>query len=143
MQRLKYLLCFLGGAGTLLLLSSFFDQLPSEKYILVKEKDIAKEQPGPHNGGGLTIAFPFFEGTRELKMVFRKRVLRPGAAIGYHLQETDEIYYILTGQGEMQMNGKSFEVTAGDAILTRPGSRHGLKQVGNGDLTLLINYNLK
>ena len=26
------------------------------------------------------------------------------------------------------------------AVLTRPGSSHGLKQVGNDDLVILINY---
>ncbi len=28
----------------------------------------------------------------------------------------------------------------GDAILTRPGASHGLKQVGDEDLVILINY---
>jgi mannose-6-phosphate isomerase-like protein (cupin superfamily) len=40
----------------------------------------------------------------------------------------------------MQMNGKTFPVKAGDAILTRPGSSHGLKQTGNDDLVIIINY---
>ena len=39
------------------------------------------------------------------------------------------------------MNGKKINVTAGDAILTRPGNSHGLKLVGNDSLTLIINYN--
>jgi mannose-6-phosphate isomerase-like protein (cupin superfamily) len=38
----------------------------------------------------------------------------------------------------MQMNGKSFPVKAGDCILTRPGSSHGLKP--NGEMTLIIMY---
>jgi mannose-6-phosphate isomerase-like protein (cupin superfamily) len=75
-------------------------------------------------------------------LALRKRVLRPGSAIGYHLQETDEIYYIISGTGQMQMNGKNFPVNAGDAILTRPGSSHGLKQTGHQDLALMIAYNL-
>ena len=52
----------------------------------------------------------------------------------------DQIYYIISGTGEMQMNGKSFAVKAGDAILTRPGSSHGLKQTGKDDLVIIINY---
>lgn len=73
-------------------------------------------------------------------MTFRKRVLHPGSAIGYHLQKEDEIYYIISGTGEVQMNGKTFPVKAGDAILTRPGSSHGLKQTGKDDLIIIINY---
>ena len=143
MKTFKYLMSFISGAVVLLVVAAFTDQLPLEKYILVHEKDIQKEQPGPHQGGGTTTAYPFFEGTKDLKMAFRKRVLQPGSAIGYHLQETDEIYYILNGTGEMQMNGKTFPVAAGDAILTRPGSSHGLRPTGNNDLTLIIAYNLR
>jgi mannose-6-phosphate isomerase-like protein (cupin superfamily) len=109
-------------------------------YILEHEQDIAKNEPGTHNGGGNTTGFSFFSKADNLKMVFRKRILHPGSAIGYHLQKEDEIYYIISGNGEMQMNGKSFPVKSGDAILTRPGSSHGLKQTGNKDLTIIIAY---
>ncbi|HET8829843.1 MAG TPA: cupin domain-containing protein, partial [Pelobium sp.] len=98
------------------------------------------KQAGSHNGGGKTIGYSFFAKAEDLKLVFRKRVFKPGSAIGYHLQKEDEIYYIVSGTGEMQMNGKTFKVKAGDAILTRPGSSHGLKQTGKDDLTIIINY---
>lgn len=109
-------------------------------YILEHEKEIAASQPGPHNGGGNTTACNFFSKAPGFKLAFRKRILHQGSAIGYHLQKEDEIYYVLSGQGEMQMNGKTFEVHAGDAILTRPGSSHGLKQTGKEDLVIIINY---
>lgn len=143
MNNLKYLASFFAGGVTLFIALAFRGELPLEKYILIHEKDIAKEQAGPHKGGGTTISYPFFEGTKDFKMAFRKRILKPGSSIGYHLQEEDEIYYILEGAGEMQMNGKTFPVTAGDAILTRPGSSHGLKPVEGNQLTLMIAYLLK
>src|ERR1700761_6623195 len=111
-----------------------------QPYILEHEKDIAKNEPGTHNGGGRTVGYSFFSKANNLKMTFRKRVLHPGSAIGYHLQKEDEVYYIIDGEGEMTMNGKTFTVTAGDAILTRPGSSHGLKVKGDKNLTVLINY---
>ena len=80
---------------------------------------------------------------KDTKLEFRKRALHPGSAIGYHLQKEEEIYYIDSGTGEMQMNGKSFPVKAGDAILTLPGSSHGLKQVGTEDLVVVIVYERK
>ena len=113
---------------------------PPQPYILEHEKDIAKNEAGTHNGGGSTIRYSLFSNAEGLKMVFRKRVLHPGSAIGYHLQNEDEIYYIISGTGEMKMNGKSFPVKTGDAILTRPGSSHGLKQTGKDDLVIIINY---
>jgi len=136
-------LTFALGLLVMFAIQSFNDKHPLEKYILVHEKDIAKQQPGPHNGGGQTIAYPFFDGVEGFDIAFRKRTLKAGSSIGYHLQESDEVYYILEGTGEMQMNGDSFPVKAGDAILTRPGSSHGLKPAAGKDLTLLISYRLK
>jgi mannose-6-phosphate isomerase-like protein (cupin superfamily) len=116
-------------------------QLPGRGgYILERDSQVAKEQPGTHNGGGRTIGYSFFDGVPNLRLVFRKRALKPGSAIGYHEQREDEIYYVLSGRGEMTIDGKSFEVRAGDAILTRPGSSHGLKQTGTDDLVIMINY---
>jgi quercetin dioxygenase-like cupin family protein len=136
-------LSFVAGIGLSILVMSFSGLQSQDKYILQHEKDIAKEQAGPHKGGGVTIAYPFFEGTKDLNIAFRKRILKPGSSIGYHLQESDEIYYIINGSGEMQMNGQSFTVVAGDAVLTRPGSSHGLRPASNEELTVLIAYILK
>ena len=109
-------------------------------YVLERDKDVAKNEPGTHNGGGETIGYSFFGKTPNLKLVFRKRAFKPGSAIGYHLQREDEIYYVLSGRGMMTIDGKEFEVGPGDAVLTRPGSSHGLKQIGKEDLVILINY---
>ena len=114
---------------------------PQDKgYVLEREQDLAKTEPAPHNGGGISTAYSFFNNVPGYKLAFRKRVLHPGAAIGYHLQREDEVYYILSGTGTMQMNGSSFTVQSGDAILTRPGSSHGLQQTGIADLVVLIVY---
>ena len=109
-------------------------------YILERDADIRANEPGPHAGGGQTTAFSFFKRAPGLTLVFRKRAMKPGSAIGYHLQAEDEIYYILSGKGAMTIDNKTFDVGPGDAILTRPGSSHGLKQVGTEDLVLMINY---
>src|SRR5688572_19848151 len=109
-------------------------------YVLERDKDVARNEPGTHKGGGETIGYSFFSKTPNLKLVFRKRAFKPGSAIGYHLQREDEIYYVLSGRGLMTIDGKEFEVGPGDAVLTRPGSSHGLKQVGTEDLVILINY---
>jgi mannose-6-phosphate isomerase-like protein (cupin superfamily) len=95
---------------------SFTNKNQTGPYVLQHEKDIVGQQPGPHDGGGSTMAYPFFEKVKNFNMAFRKRVLHPGSSIGFHLQETDEVYYILSGRGEMKMNGETFAVQAGDAI---------------------------
>ena len=107
------------------------------------EKEIAVTEPGPHKGGGTTTAYRFFKQAPGSKLQLTKRILRPGAAIGYHLQMEEEIYYILSGTGEMTMNGKKFPVKAGDAVMTMPGNQHGLVQTGKEPLVLIINYEKK
>jgi len=114
-----------------------------EKYILENDADVAKAEPGTHKGGGNTIGYSFFEGAKDYNTAFRKRTLKAGSAIGYHLQKHDEIYYVLSGNGVMQMNGKTFPVKPGDAILTRPGSSHGIAPNKDNDLTIIIVYQKK
>lgn len=113
------------------------------KYILQNDADVAKKEPGTHQGGGETIGFNFFGDARNLKTVFKKRVLKPGSSIGYHLQKEDEIYYVISGNGTMQMNGRNFIVKPGDAILTRPGSSHSIAPNKDNDLVILIVYEKK
>lgn len=108
--------------------------------ILERDAEVQAAEPGPHAGGGQTTGYSFFREAPGLNLVFRKRALHPGSAIGYHLQAEDEIYYVLGGRGSMTVDGETFEVGPGDAILTRPGSSHGLRQVGSEDLVILINY---
>ncbi len=115
----------------------------TSKYILQNDAEVAKEEPGTHNGGGKTIGFNFFANAKNMKTAFRKRILKPGSSIGYHLQKEDEIYYVISGNGTMQMNGKTFAVKPGNAILTRPGSSHGIAPNANNDLVILIVYEKK
>jgi quercetin dioxygenase-like cupin family protein len=113
---------------------------PSPGYILERESEVKQTGKAPHNGPGTSTGYSFFDKVASFKPVVRKRVLHPGAAIGYHLQKENEVYYLLSGKGTMQMNGKEFPVVAGDAVLTLGGSSHGIKQEGKEDLVLMISY---
>ena len=136
----------LGLAGLILIASMSTAQAPAPLrggFIVEHDAEVRKLEPGTHNGGGETVGYSFFAKAPRLALVFRKRALRPGSGIGYHLQHEDEIYYVLSGRGMMTVDDKNFEVGPGAAILTRPGSSHGLKQVGTDDLVILINYEQK
>ena len=112
-------------------------------YIVQHDAEIAKNEPGTHNGGGQTVGYSFFDKTPGMKFVFRKRALKPGSGVGYHEQHEDEVYYVLSGKGVMTLDDKPVDMTPGTAVLTRPGSSHGLKQVGSEDLVVLIAYEIK
>jgi mannose-6-phosphate isomerase-like protein (cupin superfamily) len=109
-------------------------------FVVEHDAQVQTVEPGTHDGGGQTVGYSFFKNVPNLKIVFRKRALKPGSGIGYHEQKEDEIYYVLSGRGLMTVDGKTFEVGPGTAVLTRPGSSHGLKQTGSEDLVILINY---
>jgi mannose-6-phosphate isomerase-like protein (cupin superfamily) len=112
-------------------------------YIIEHDADIARNEPGTHNGGGETVGYSFFRSVPNLKLVFRKRAFKPGSGVGHHVQKEDEIYYVLSGKGTMTLDGKTVDITPGTAVLTRPGSSHSLKQVGPEDLVVLINYEVQ
>jgi quercetin dioxygenase-like cupin family protein len=112
-------------------------------YIVEHDADVAKAEPGTHSGGGETIGYSFFKSVPNLKLVFRKRALKPGSGIGLHEQKEDEIYYVLSGTGTMTLDGKPVDITPGTAVLTRTGSSHSLKQTGSNDLVILINYEVE
>lgn len=107
---------------------------------VIHEQDIARPQPGPHGGAGVTTAYPFFAEVGDLPFVLRKRVLHKGAGIGLHPQHKDEIYYIVSGQGLYVLDGRQYEVGPGHALLTRAGSTHALQQTGEDDLVVMLAY---
>ncbi|HSD73889.1 MAG TPA: cupin domain-containing protein [Steroidobacteraceae bacterium] len=108
--------------------------------IIQNERDLAVSQPAPHEGGGTTTAYPFFADAPQFGIVFRKRALHPGSAIGSHPHDKDEIYYVISGRGEFTLDGVKHAVGPGTAMLTRVGSTHSLQQVGSEDLVIIVNY---
>src|SRR6187399_2862677 len=72
---------------------------PPGGYFIEHDQEVALAEPGTHNGGGQTIGYSFFKTVKGLKLVFRKRALKPGSGIGHHVQTEDEIYYVLSGRG--------------------------------------------
>lgn len=54
----------------------------------------------------------------------------------YHLQ-TEEIYYITHGKGQIRIDGETRDVAPGDAIAIRPGQRHKLWNTSQEVLRLL------
>ncbi|MGH3697356.1 MAG: cupin domain-containing protein [Pseudonocardiaceae bacterium] len=65
--------------------------------------------------------------------------LPPGGASGEHLHtRTEQLDYIVSGSGVMTIGGQEHLVTAGDVILTRLGTRHGIRNAGAGELVWLV-----
>jgi quercetin dioxygenase-like cupin family protein len=59
--------------------------------------------------------------------------LEPGQATQRHYHaRTEELYVLLEGDGEMEVDGTTRTVGAGDAILIPPGAWHTLRAGGDG-----------
>lgn len=69
---------------------------------------------------------------------FAKVTLGVGGEIAFHTHVGEsEGYYILSGTGEYNDNGKIIEVKAGDYTYTPSGSGHGIKNIGYGTLEFM------
>ena len=64
--------------------------------------------------------------------------LVPGLATTPHFHpRTEEIYYILSGEAEMTLDGEQHAVSAGDAIAIPPGCLHTIHNNGKQMLVFL------
>ncbi len=62
--------------------------------------------------------------------------IRPGGEILPHTHEVLEVFYVIGGEGSALVNGERQEAQAGTVIVAPPGSEHGMKNTGTGDLIL-------
>jgi mannose-6-phosphate isomerase-like protein (cupin superfamily) len=65
--------------------------------------------------------------------------LPPGGISGEHRHtRTEEIYFIISGRGEILLDGSASPVCAGDLVLTGVGATHGLVNTGAEELCWLV-----
>ncbi len=109
--------------------------------VVVREDDVKRDEPPPHGAIGMSTAYRISDAVPAPRaMEFRKRILHVGAAIGDHPIDHDEVYYVLSGQGDVTSDGHSQRIKAGTAAYLYKGARVGIKQVGDEPLSLIISY---
>ena len=64
--------------------------------------------------------------------------LPPGEILIGHVDPMEEIYFIQSGCGRMQVGNEIWEVAPGDAIHIPIGSFHELENTGSEEMTLLV-----
>jgi mannose-6-phosphate isomerase-like protein (cupin superfamily) len=99
------------------------DQIPS---FVGDDGAIIRELASPHNSAL----------TRHSLAEIRHP---PGtASVEHYHTEAEEVYYVLTGQGAVRIDGETRDIEPGDVIVIVPGQRHKVWQRGDGDLTMLV-----
>ena len=63
--------------------------------------------------------------------------IEPGKKAKLHKMKTSEIYYILEGQGILQIDGDTFKVSKDQAIYIPPHSKQCIENTGNDELRFL------
>lgn len=70
--------------------------------------------------------------------MFSEVTLEPGCSLGYHEHHGDsEAYYIVSGSGIYNDNGKDRPVQAGDLTFTPSGQGHAIANSGDTDLVFM------
>lgn len=64
-------------------------------------------------------------------------VVAPGQTTWLHSLRTSEVYYILSGQGSMHIDGASRPVVPGDTVYIPPKAKQQITNTGGADLVFL------
>jgi quercetin dioxygenase-like cupin family protein len=102
-----------------------------------KIKDVKVQLRG---GNGNTVFEKFFADDQLPKnyKVFSEMVLAPSCSIGYHSHIGEsEIYYVLDGAGDINVDGNTIAAKPGDVAVCKNGSSHSVVNTGSKDLRIL------
>lgn len=120
---------------------SLFLALAAPPMVVVREEDVKREEPPPHGNVGMSTAYRISDAVPAPRaMEFRKRILHRGAAIGLHPIDHDEVYYVLSGEGDVTSDGVTQRLKRGMAAYLFKDAVVGIRQVGKKPLTLIISY---
>jgi len=99
-----------------------------------------KHSERPHGGAG----FVSIEDLLEKEQLgghckfFAQVTLKPSCEVGHHEHHDEvEAYYILSGNGMYDDNGRAVAVEPGDVVFCKDGDGHGIKNTGTCDLVFI------
>jgi len=95
----------------------------------------------PEKGhGGTVTAWTLFRGNDFLSKVsfINDNLVDPGVAIELHEHvDLEEVYYILSGIGEIHVGDEVCQVREGDAVYLPPRVSHAMKNTGSHPLRFI------
>jgi len=110
------------------------------RFRIRQDNDVLHVEPAPHDGRGQTKAYRYFDDVKNADIVFRKRALPKGGAIGMHVLGHDEVYYVLSGQAELTVDDVRRPLQPSTAVYMAKGANVGIRQAGDDDLVLIVAY---
>ena len=94
---------------------------------------VVEDKERMRDGDGTTRLTYLLDGsTQKNARLFAEITLNPGSSIGYHKHDSEtEYYFILSGTGIVNDDGKEVQVKQGDSIITGNGASHSIKNSGS------------
>lgn len=106
------------------------------------QANVIRRYPHVHAGKGAIDVKFFFRGEMAAApALFLIYTIPPGTSEGVHTHHVgdkeqgsfDEFYYIISGSGEMEIDGEKVPVSAGDHVMTPNGVAHGIENTSSQD----------
>ena len=95
----------------------------------MKSEDMERMRGGE---GNTRLTYLLDGSTQKNARMFAEVTLNPGCSIGYHRHDSEtEYYFILSGAGTVNDDGKEVQVNQGDSIITGNGASHSIKNTGS------------
>jgi quercetin dioxygenase-like cupin family protein len=67
-------------------------------------------------------------------------VFRPGAVVGPVKHETEEAAYVVSGSGELRLDGEAVPFRRGDAVHIPAGVWHAVANTGDADVVMVFGF---
>jgi len=102
--------------------------------MVIQRKEMkTEEKERMRDGEGNTRLTYLLDGsTQKNARLFAEITLNPGSSIGYHQHDTEtEYYFIISGTGTVNDDGKEVIVNKGDSVITGNGASHSIKNTGS------------
>ena len=110
------------------------DPKQQEEFMVIHRNEMKTEnKEHMRDGEGSTHITYFLDAsTQKNARMLAEIILNPGCSIGYHRHDSEtEYYFILSGTGIVNDDGKEIDVKQGDAIITGNGASHSIKNTGS------------
>ena len=102
--------------------------------MIVHRNEMKTEAKEKMRGGdGVTSITHLVDCEKEKNVRMLADITLPvGASIGYHRHDSEtEYYFIISGNGTVNDDGKDTPIKAGDAVITGGGASHSISNTGD------------
>jgi mannose-6-phosphate isomerase-like protein (cupin superfamily) len=110
------------------------------RFFVREDSSVSKTEPAPHGEIGQSTAYRYFDDVTDARVIFRKRALHKGSAIGMHVLTHDEVYYVVSGRGRLRVDDRKVAIGPGTAVFMHEGADVGIWQEGDEELVVIVAY---